>query len=308
MGGYAVYCTSIGLPPVPGSLLVKGGFNHSQIDWLAGIIGEIKHVYDVVIHGRSDLSVVLLIGLLALNFLLCPAGPQRSRQRAIVGLALIVVGVQFVFGGHGSLGRYDVHAWSCGVAVASFVNRNAICRFVARFGSWRSVVVGAAIVICLFPYAVFMAMATPVAANGIYLQQFQMRRFLLDFAREPALANDVGLTAYRNPAGIIDVMGLGSEEIRRLRKANALDATAVQRIAQARGAKLAVIYTSWLGSALPSQWVVVGRLILQLPAISAAGRIVTIYALNQSDVADLSAKLHAFAATLPHGATLDFDP
>ncbi len=307
LGGYAVYCLSIGMPPLPGSLLMKTGLDAPATDWVSGIVMELKFVYEAVINRRGDVPVLLLIGLLALNFLFCRTQLRRGRERVLIALALFVLIAQFMFGGHGSLGRYDAYAGACGVAVAAFANRRAIGLLAARGWQYCALAV-AAILICVFPYAVFMAAATPLAANDIYLQQFQMRRLLVEFAQVPAVVNDAGLTAYRNPAGVVDVAGLGSEEIRHLQRDRRFNATQLQRLAEERGVKLALVYANWRGDELPKQWTAIGRLIVERPLISVAGKTVTIYAVASGDVHELTAKLHAFAATLPPGATLQFAP
>ena len=41
-----------------------------------------------------------------------------------------------------------------------------------------------------------------------------MRRFVLEHVKAPVAVNDVGLVAYRNPYMVLDLIGLGSEEVR----------------------------------------------------------------------------------------------
>jgi hypothetical protein len=304
LGAYALYCRSIGLPPLPGSLLVKLGVDTS-LGLFGFLLHEVKRLFLIVVYGRSDLPVLLLIGLLGLNFVFTRPTPRRGRERALIGFGLVVLLAQFAYGGHASLGRYDVYAWSSGLAVALYINRDAFARLAAAFGPRRAALAAAAVLVCVFPFTAFMSLATPLAANNIYLQQFQMRRFLVDFAALPALVNDAGLTAYRNPNGILDIIGLGSEEVRQLRGAGNFDAAAVQRLVERRGIELAMVYRDWLGSELPPSWIALGRLHLHRPLISAAGADVTIYATRPGAVDRLRAALQRFAATLPAGATLE---
>ncbi|HEX2761178.1 MAG TPA: hypothetical protein VHM27_11715, partial [Rhizomicrobium sp.] len=111
LGGYAAYCLSIGLPALPGSLLLKTGLGDPSVGLFWGIARQLRHLYEVAIGGRSDLPILMLMGLLVLNFAFCSPGPMRRRERVLIGSALFVMAVQFIFGGHGSLGRYDVYAW-----------------------------------------------------------------------------------------------------------------------------------------------------------------------------------------------------
>jgi hypothetical protein len=226
LGGYALYCSSIGLPPVPGSLLVKTGFDDPAIGWLDGFGRQIAATAHAIVGGRYDLPVLALIALLGVDLL----RRRDRRERMLLGWALIVLAAQLVFGGHGALGRYDAHAWSAGLAVACFIHRASLGRLATR-SRLATAGLSAVVLIGVFPYTALMAVATPLAANNIYQQQYQMRRLLVDFVKAPALVNDAGLTSYRNPYGVVDILGLGSEQIRRLRRDGQLDrAAAGQRL------------------------------------------------------------------------------
>jgi hypothetical protein len=298
LGGYAIYCQSIGLPPVPGSLLVKTSFDDPALGLWSGLAGTTLHLFRSIIGLRSDVPALLLIGLLAIALF-----RRQGRERTLIGFALVVLVAQFAFGGHGSLGRYDSHAWSVGLAVALFVHRAALQRL-AR--TPRRFVAGAALALaCLFPYTALMAPATPLAANNIYLQQFQMRRLLVEFIQSRALVNDAGLTAYRNPYRIVDLTGLGSEPIRQLRLQRPFTGPMVEFFGTIMsGTRIALVNRDWLGD-IPDQWVYLGVLRLERPRISVAGSEVGIYATLPSEAARLKAVLQEFAPTLPPGARLD---
>jgi len=304
LGAYALYCHSIGLPPLPGSLLVKVSVETS-LGPLGVLAQEAKRLYTIIAYGRSDLPVMLLIGLLALNFIFARPSPQRRRERVLIGFALVVLLAQFAYGGHGMLGRYDVYAWSSGLAVAGYVNRAVLNRG-AAFGWQRNALAALAILVCVFPFTAAMALSTPLASNNIYLQQFQMRRFLVDFVKMPALVNDAGLTAYRNPNGIVDIVGLGSEEVRHLRRLGRFNATTLDALAASRGVELAMVYQYWFEGHLPPSWIELGRLRLNRALISAAGVEVTVYATRPAGVDRIRSALRDFAATLPNGATFEF--
>ncbi len=295
LGGYALYSASLGLPMVPGSLLVKTSFDDPALDLWSGMTGAIEHLYRSIVGWRRDLPVLLLIGLLAIDFF----HRRQGRERLLVGFALLVLLAQFAFGGHGSLGRYDAHAWSCGLAVAAFVHRDLLRRLAAR-GNAAAGGIAAVVLICLSPYTTAMAATTPLAANNIYAQQFQMRRFLVDFVKAKALVNDAGLTAYRNPYGIVDIVGLGSEKIRRLRRDGKLDRDAIRQLTD--DVVVAVFYYDWL-PVRPAWWPVA---MLNLPGfrISVAERTVVIYVLHAPDGTRVHDAVERFKATLPAGISI----
>ncbi len=297
--GYGFYCRSIGLPAVPGSLLAKTGFDQAG-DWASELWNLAKYLGYGLVRGRADLPVLLLVGLLLFDL----TRRRAARERGLIVLALIALLTQFALGGHGSLGRYDVHAWACGLAVAAYIHRGIALQLTGRIGASWVAIGWAALLVGLFPYAVHAALGTPLAANNIYLQQYQMRRLLVDFARGRAIVNDAGLSAYRNPYGIVDIVGLGSERIRRLRRDGPWTAETVQ--AQGKDAALAAVYAGWLP--VPPSWQAVAVLRLERRRVSVAGSDVTIYALRPADLPGIRAALQRFAPTLPPGARLVWSP
>ena len=64
------------------------------------------------------------------------------------------------------------------------------------------------------PY-VAAALVTPFAARNIYEQQYQMGRFAREIYNRPVAVNDLGLVAYKNTNFVLDLWGLGSEEVRK---------------------------------------------------------------------------------------------
>jgi hypothetical protein len=297
LGGYALYCQSLGLPPVPGSVLAKSGFGGGAGGWSdlpQILLGRLRYILS---HGRLDIPALLLVPLLVANLL---TSRRRRREGLLILLALAALLAQFALGGYGTLARYEIHAWAYGIAVAAYVNRATLRWLADRVGAVGFAIGWTVLLVCLFPYAVYLAFATPWAANDIYLQQYQMHRLLVDFVRAPALINDAGLTAYRNPYGIVDIVGLGSEKIRRLRRDGQLTPEAVAALAA--DVKLAVVYADWLP--VPAGWQPVAVLHLDRRRVSAAENDVTIFAVRPDDRPQIVAALQRFAPTLPRGARL----
>lgn len=307
LGAYAAYCSSIGLPPIPGSALSKLAVDTSDFHPLRFALDALHRLYAQLQYGRPETAMLPLMLLLALNIIFAPDTGKSTRDRAMALFGLAVLATQFVFGLHGSLGRYDAYAWSVGLASAAVTNRTLFHAALRRWSGGRCALAAGVIVLALFPYPMVSLVKTPLAAQDIYRQQWQMRRLAVKYIRAPVMANDVGLLSYRNPYGVIDLMGLGSERIRLLRQQSGLDAAAMDRLATESGARVAMVYDAWFGALLPPSWQRVGRLQLGRGKVSVAAPEVGIYAIRPDEAAALRRELHAFAPTLPPGARLVFD-
>jgi hypothetical protein len=113
---------------------------------------------------------------------------------------------------------------------------------------WKAqVAVLLAVAILVAPY-LRSEFLTPLASRGIYEQQFQMHRFVADFYREPVAVNDLGWVSYQNGAFVLDLTGLGSELVRRLRTAQAFGAAKRAEITAHYDIGLVTVYESWFFS------------------------------------------------------------
>lgn len=139
----------------------------------------------------------------------------------------------------------------------------------------------------------------------IYMQQFQMARFLAaSYPLDTVAVNDIGLVSYWEPRSIVDVFGLASPEITRLKLKGAFNADALSRISNREGARVAVVYAPWLGRALPSQWTLVGTWRMPKTWLGApvlGGDSVNFYAVNAGDAEGLRRALSSYAPCLPQG-------
>lgn len=135
----------------------------------------------------------------------------------------------------------------------------------------------------------------------IYLQQFQMARFLAQYyPGAPIAINDIGLMTYYQPRKIVDVYGLASTEITKLKLHGQFDAASLSRITERNGVRVALVYREPLGSALPPEWKLAGAWKLPEHYI-VGGDTVSFYALNDSELGPLRQALSNYASCLPAG-------
>lgn len=139
---------------------------------------------------------------------------------------------------------------------------------------------------------------SPRAGLGIYDQQYQMRRFVVDYYRRPVAVNDLGWVSYRNPNYVLDLWGLASEAARKKRL---LDPTPgwPETLTRAHEVGLAIIYETWFEGAIPAIWQPLARLEGAHHLVIGGGNFVTFYATSPAAAPAALDALHRFSATLP---------
>jgi hypothetical protein len=130
-----------------------------------------------------------------------------------------------------------------------------------------------------------------------------MRRFAAELWGEPVAVNDIGWVSYRNESYVLDLWGLGLEEARR--KRIAADLSFAGELLRRENVALMMIYEGWLGTAVPADWVLVGRLALTRTRLSASEAEVSFYA-RPDRAEEVAALARLFASALPAGAEFRF--
>jgi len=284
-----------GLPPLPGSILVKANFMENG--GMSPAPGKAS-LWDGWLENRVDQYEALpllcvCMALLAAIPLARRRGDKQGAQLATFGL--IIAGVQLVVGRFGGFSRYELYAVAGGLLAA--LASVAPSARAWRFGAGRAgAILAMAAVLASFPY-VRRAFEQAPAASGIYRQQYQMHRFAVRYWGAPVAVNDIGLVSYDNPNYVLDLWGLGSDAARRLRRDNTGSAW-MDVLARQSGTRLAMIYPDWFGT-LPSTWRPVGMLRLRHGYLVNGGRQVGFYATDESALPRIKSALQAFVPTLP---------
>ena len=93
------------------------------------------------------------------------------------------------------------------------------------------------------------------ASVNIFEQQYQMGKFLQKYyPDEPIAANDIGAVSYFTKGIVVDLWGLGSNEIARRRKEGLWAPVFLDSFSKKNKVKLAVIYDSWFNNGLQPYW------------------------------------------------------
>jgi hypothetical protein len=295
-----LFTRSLGLPVLPGSVLLKSDIaaNATEHGRLAQLSNAIFSNFLESMSNRQ--GAYLLLGLVIVFVLSYKAWQKKRHQLAIVvGGLTIFTGLAHIFGGHyGWFSRYEIYVCTL-VTISTLV----LGRFYLVQTNVKYTVFFAFFLVTV-PY-ISTTFLTPKAAQNIYQQQYQMHRFAVEYWKQPVAVSDLGWVSYNNPSFVLDLWGLGSEEVRRLRMTvGEYDAKTLFRLAERRNVSVIMIYDDLFKSKIPIVWQKVA--ILHTSKVSAGRDQVSFYITPTANRTKTLDMLHQFGKTLPKGAVLNF--
>jgi Dolichyl-phosphate-mannose-protein mannosyltransferase len=141
------------------------------------------------------------------------------------------------------------------------------------------------------------------ASKGINEQQIEMSRFLGQYYKgDKVIANDIGAIAYFSHVRLLDMVGLGSTEVAKLKVENkhksreeyiVNNRTFIKDYAVKHKYKIAVIYYEWFPGYPPKNWIPVASWTIPGKYGPAIQRVV-FYAVDPAEKENLRKKLAAF--------------
>lgn len=301
VAGFAAFLHGLGLDPVPNSVRAK--FDAG----LAAVPAPMLHKRLALFMANLHTPEGAALGILSAGLLLAGlTGAARGRAR-LLALAGGVAGLaHLILGQIGWLHRYEIYAltFCAGVAIA------LAGRFLAGAGAGAAL--GRALAVLALAagvvrYAGAMAVEGPLAARAIFLQQRQMARLVTEHLRGPVAVNDLGWVAWASDWPVLDLWGLASARALAVRLSDP-PAGWAGPLVRDTGARLVMIYDSWLGRAVDPGWVRLGELVLTGRWAAVGDDRVALYAPDPGDAPALRAVLAAFARDLPRGAELRLAP
>ncbi|TVQ93687.1 MAG: hypothetical protein EA397_03765 [Deltaproteobacteria bacterium] len=290
---------SLGLSPVPTSVLMKlsAGGDHTvplgdSILWS--------------LYSMTTVPGIILITLMI--FLAYSAAVTQDRVvrwlAVFSGLALLG---HVVSGKYGWLNRYEIYMVGFGLIISLHLAFRLFLLpgFGAPTGRRRRLGMLAILLVLTTwsgPYLMSLGQI-PLASRNIYLQQWQIQRFLKDYHQGPVAVNDLGLVSYRYDPYVLDLWGLASSEAAYLRRTSS-SADWMRHLVARHGVELVVIYDAWFEE-VPEEWERLGVLLMETYRVSAAEDNVSFYATSIESAPRLRAQLERFSATLPQRARLE---
>jgi len=300
MALFSMFLCSMGLTPFPSSVMVKSSFLGSL---MSGDPRLMMHSFANNISEAAHPPGYMLL-ILAVLFIWAAYNNSTHRGLALVGLFCIVA--HFFAGRYGWFFRYELYIFTSMLCLNIFIYRSVIRRSFELFHPAISLVI--LILIFAFPtkYYAYALANTPQAANNIYVQQYQMRKAIVDFIKMPVAVNDIGLMSYRNPWYVLDLWGLASEETRILRQTSSPGW--MENTIKKHKICIAIIYDSWLlkNKTPPNSWQLLARLNMAGKNVVCGSQSVSFYATNRAVTNYILRSLVMFNKHLPDGVNLVF--
>ncbi len=298
LSAYGLLMTTRGLPLLPSSVLLKSRIAEDAYEQ-RGLIGALAQ------NLRSSFSNLDGQRLALLGFAIA-CGTWRLRYdrqaQVVCACVLAAIGAHFVAGQYGWFYRYEVYV----IALAALALVWIVALMRPQLGA-RGWLVGKCVLLLLVVFAGFpyqsAALLTPLATRSIYEQQYQMGRFVREFYPHPVAVNDLGLVAYNNSDFVLDLWGLGSEEVRKLKLVGQYGPTEMAALANRHHVGLVMVYDSWFPQGFPSSWTKIA--VLHTTPVAAAAGDVAFYRTPSADEDEIVRALRAFETTLPSRASLD---
>ncbi len=294
--GFSLFLVSLGLDPLPGSILAKTAGFGPESDMVTRLLVMLA------VNLMKPAGAILggLVGAVAVAMLAVP-----TLRRGAGGALLATVGAaalaHLLLGQIGWMHRYEPYAIASLVG-AILLAGSAAGAGVARLsrGAVLAVIVAAGVA-----YAPALWGQYVWNPRAIHLQQVQLARLAQDYLKVPVAVNDLGRVAWGNNAYVLDLWGLASVEARNIRLGWPVPEDGwAGPLARAHGVRAAMIYDDWFAAAAGPDWVRVATLSVTERRGAIGDWEVAIYATDPAYAADLRARLAAFAPTLPEGAVL----
>jgi hypothetical protein len=322
---FGMYSLSQGWSFLPNSVLIK----HSVVDTAspAGLWAALARPFQAI----TDINVMrlplwqsLAVIVLMMLLLRARAVPIRSLwdDRQLPAVLFLMVAVLHSFGiASDWFFRYQAYLnalgiWAIGCAGIPALDFAALRRHAAA--AVAAVCAAILVAVPLADAAVQAVWKTPLASRNIWQQQYQMGLFLkANYPQEAVAANDIGAIDFLDDLRLTDLSGLASRAVMRAEQNGSWQrdlAGTLDALTSADGVQIAVIYDNWFDynpatgrAAVPPDWVRVAEWTIP-DNVVCGGATVTWYAVDPQQADGLRSALEQFAAELPAGVTVRYDP
>ncbi len=300
VSAWAWFMHSRGLPFMPSSVqmkssLVAGAMGHET--W-SSVFDPLFYTIKVAFACRQ--GAMLLVLLTILGVMIIRTRYEGRLGDACFGAAALISGLaHVVFGQFGWFSRYEIYILAVVIYAILALGRNWWNRPDALFG-----MVGILVIIGAFYVKTFID--TPPATRSLFQQQYQMRRFAVDFWKKPVAVNDLGWVSYHNPFYVLDLEGLGSETVRKLHRSKSFNADSISALTNMKNVELAMVYDERVARYMPAGWIKVA--VLRTSVVATTSDKLCFYLKGQAKRDELVSALAKFSAGLPVGSKVELMP
>jgi hypothetical protein len=267
---------------------------------------KVRDTYKQLLNGGNALLEVAasISGLLALSvFLLLDKFRKQQTDRTFYLLCIFVLSslMHSVFGGFGWFYRYEAYL----IVLGAF-------HLLIIFFQWNTrrersadksyLLVGLVALLFTFnlPLRGMNALRNYIRSTyNIYEQQYQMGMFVKKYYDGTTVAaNDIGAISYFADIKMIDLWGLGSNEVTKARKGGYWNAAFLDSLVKKNNTSIAIIYDSWFTKDLTKTWVPIGSWEVSYSFMLGDTR-VTFYVTDPAAAEKAKANFREFSKTLP---------
>jgi hypothetical protein len=282
---FSLFLRHLGLAWLPTSVIGKEGMS-SGLD-----VGQrLRELVGMFVQRTPTTAEHWLLMVLALTLAgLAWNEPVEARRFALWG-ATIAAGAHLLFGRFGWGHRYEVYiVVFCVVVVLQVMHERP-----RMLLGWYVLGLAACSVLYVQSF-----MDIPANAKSVYLQQYQMHRFVTEFYSGNVAVGDLGLVSYRRRPGtyVLDLGGLASIEVQRQKDRSA---AWLDELARRHDVGLVMMYPD-LFKDVPADWSRVGEICNVTPPSALGGACVDYFATSAASTMALRSEFAAFAKTLPDG-------
>ncbi|MEO6915043.1 MAG: hypothetical protein ABI151_04815 [Chitinophagaceae bacterium] len=286
---FGLYAVSHGGFFIPNSIQIKVRDNYKQL--LNGGLA--------MLEVAASISGLIVIAL----FILLDKLRKKEIDRTVYILGIFVISglLHSVFGGFGWFYRYEAYL----IVLGAF---HLLILFFEWFKNRKPgtdriyLLIGAIALLLTFnlPLRGMNALRNYIRSTyNIYEQQYQMGLFVKEYYDGKAIAaNDIGAISYLADVQMIDLWGLGSNEVTRARKGHYWNDAFLDTLVHKKNASIAIIYDSWFTEDLYKNWQKAGTWEVSYSFMLGDTK-VSFYAIDPAEADKLRANLKAFSKKLP---------
>ncbi len=299
---------------LPNSLMLKGRIP----DWHLGKL--VQQLFSMYVHVSLENVHVHLLCIL----MLLTASFTRILKSIRTGLLILAAGcfLHLTLGACGWFYRYETYLMASGLILlgAAWLPKDILTplladtlkkSFCATQGwvAFSRISLLLLLVLPLLLRGIWANSRIIRASANIYEQQWQLARIFKTFEKGQArlAINDLGLMSYQFNPSVVDLWGLGSTEVTRLKYAKRYNRAAVQQLLSRQRIDYVAVFEHWFSrqDLLPTELVLVAKL-RNAKNIVCLEDTVMIYARDREKAGYLKQHLSTLPFKLPSGTTIEF--
>jgi hypothetical protein len=231
------------------------------------------------------------------------------KKQLLLNFIFVIIALFHIkFARFGGFYRYEAYLIAIGVMAISIISRHYLAEKVFNTPVSKFYRIAVIILSFLMGYQMISRgfsslIEIPRACANIYQQQYQMGLFLKSFYQgKEVAANDVGAINYLSEIKNLDLWGLGTIEVAKLKRANKYNRNTIYDLAKRYHVKIAIVYDNWFWNerigGLPSTWAKVGEWEIS-DNVVCGGEVVSFYAVEPGEKNILLNNLRRFSKKLP---------